>query len=199
MRTPPASSASSCTTYRASARKCKVLGNCICMYLQSYFNLEVGRCGHGNGQTNDHAICDYLERSREQKTNGVRRQNAFSAYAYPILPEPLFGQRGDAPWFFFQWPPNVWADLAELLHSLWYILYATVGKKMTGWGQATELWSYAWYSPRPIFERNRVFCGVTCSHWQEREIMHDSGQKMTRPHLTPEIALWPFEVHLRSL
>ena len=54
--------------------------------LQSCFNLEVGRCGHGNGQTNDHAVCDYFERSHEQKMNGVRRQNALSAYSYPVLP-----------------------------------------------------------------------------------------------------------------
>ena len=54
--------------------------------LQPSFNLEVGRCGHGNGQTNDHAVCDYFERSHEQKMNGVRRQNALSAYSYPVLP-----------------------------------------------------------------------------------------------------------------
>ena len=28
----------------------------------------------------------YSERTREQKTNGLRRQNALSAYSYPVLP-----------------------------------------------------------------------------------------------------------------
>ena len=81
MRTPPASSPSSCTTYRASVRKCKVLEK----GLQSCFNWEIGRCGHGNGETTGHAVCDYSERGREQKTNGVRQQNALSAYCYPVL------------------------------------------------------------------------------------------------------------------
>ena len=64
-----------------------MLENCI----QLYFNLEVGRCGRGSGQTNDDAACDYSERSREPKTNGVRRQNALSAYSYPVLPYRLTG------------------------------------------------------------------------------------------------------------
>ena len=52
---------------------------------QPCFNLEVGRCGHGSWETNDHAVCGHSERSREQKTNGVRRQDALSAYPYPAL------------------------------------------------------------------------------------------------------------------
>ena len=75
-------SAYSCTTYRARVRKCRVLGNC----LRSCFKLEVGRCGHDdNLLTNDQALCDYTDRSREQKPNGVRRQNALSAYSCPDL------------------------------------------------------------------------------------------------------------------
>ena len=48
---------------------------------------------------------------------------------------------GDAPpMSFLEWPPNGWADRAEILDSLWSILCATFGKKkMTGSGQVTEL------------------------------------------------------------
>ena len=35
-------------------------------------------------------------------------------------------------------PPR-WADRAEILHSLWGILCATLCEKMTGSGQVTEL------------------------------------------------------------
>ena len=43
------------------------------------------------------------------------------------------------PWVFLEWPPNDWVVRAEILHSLWGILCATFGKKMTGSGQVTEL------------------------------------------------------------
>ena len=75
-------SAYSCTAYRARVRKCRVLENC----LRSCFKLEEGRCGHDNLWTNDQALCDYTDCSREQKPNGVRRQNALGACSCPDLP-----------------------------------------------------------------------------------------------------------------
>ena len=75
-------SAYSCTAYRARARKCKVLENC----LRSCFKSEVDRCSHDSLWTNDQALCDYTDRGREQKPNGARRQNALSAYSFPVLP-----------------------------------------------------------------------------------------------------------------
>ena len=33
------------------------------------------------------------------------------------------------PWVFLEWPPNRWADRAQILHSLWGILCAAFGIK----------------------------------------------------------------------
>ena len=78
-------SAYSCTAYRARVRKFGVLENC----LRSCFKLEAGHCGHDHLWTNNQALCDYTDRSRGQKPNGVRRQNALSAYSCSVFPHSI--------------------------------------------------------------------------------------------------------------
>ena len=112
------------------------------------------------------------------------------------------------PRVFLEWPPNRWADRAEILHSLWGILCATFGKKiLTGSGQVTELWRHKRNNLRPTFQGNRVFSHGTCCHWLEWGhyawfrsehdqmwplTLHDDLPKVIRGHwpwLTPYIPI----------
>ena len=62
--------------YYLSGKSMRMQGVRKC--LRSCLRLEVGRCGHDNLWANDQALCDYTDGSREQKPNGVRRQNALT-------------------------------------------------------------------------------------------------------------------------
>ena len=96
--------------------------------------------------------------------------DAWKASYWSLNPRQCKGGVGvgvHPPWVFLKWPPNRWADHAEILHSLWSIFCATLGKKSTGACQVMEQWRHERNSLRPIFKGNHIFSQITCRSWLE--------------------------------
>ena len=80
-------------------------------------------------------------RSECRQTEWVRSRCKLHSSAHPHLyqtmnPRQWRGGGGNAtPWVFRKWLTNRWSDHAEILHSLWGVLYATFGKTVCS-GQA---------------------------------------------------------------
>ena len=82
--------------------------------------------------------------------------------------------------FFLEWPPNCWADHAEILHSLWDILCTTFGKK---WPDQVRSLSYDAISATACdhFFKEIIFSamGLAAIEWNG-DIVHDLGQHTTK-------------------
>ena len=106
-----------------------------------------------------------------------------------INPRQCRGVHLPPPRVFLKWPPNRWADRAEILLSLWGILCTTFGeKKLTESGRVTELWRHKRNSLRPTFQGNRVSSYGTCCHsleWRyyERFRPSDDHTRLLTLHL----------------
>ena len=121
------------------------------------------------------------------------RKNIFRQWS-GINRRQLGGRGMPSQLSFLDWPPNGWANRAEILHSLWGVLLHNFWWiSLPGQVRFKDLW-HRWYSLRPIFQWKCVNDSFPLTRMGTLCMI-----KVRWPPLTSGIALWPFEGHPLTL